>query len=252
MQHRGALCHSSGPCACTSKGCALPPPSQPHLQLQHPCLAAPVLLSQPWWWEAGKLLQPRCSVLAWTGAVASSSSGFHMARHRCSLGCWEIPAGLRDGWDHERRPLRSRFIDLFFFLCSSYLHCKWATLEELEKDPRISQKIKRFRNKQAQMKHIFTEVRAERGKQLCPTPAHLSSVRWLSRPGAERCCWHLPAQARPAPGPKFRAGIGQTAVPALPELCRSSAIPGCCPEPSLGSLTDTVAMPRQQHGISSF
>uniref|UniRef100_A0A3B4C824 DNA helicase n=1 Tax=Pygocentrus nattereri TaxID=42514 RepID=A0A3B4C824_PYGNA len=39
----------------------------------------------------------------------------------------------------------------------SYLHCKWATLEELEKDPRIHQKIKRFRNKQAQMKHIFTE-----------------------------------------------------------------------------------------------
>uniref|UniRef100_A0A672SQR0 Chromodomain-helicase-DNA-binding protein 6-like n=1 Tax=Sinocyclocheilus grahami TaxID=75366 RepID=A0A672SQR0_SINGR len=39
----------------------------------------------------------------------------------------------------------------------SYLHCKWATLEELEKDPRIGQKIKRFRNKQAQMKHIFTE-----------------------------------------------------------------------------------------------
>uniref|UniRef100_A0A8C9L622 Chromodomain helicase DNA binding protein 6 n=1 Tax=Pavo cristatus TaxID=9049 RepID=A0A8C9L622_PAVCR len=46
---------------------------------------------------------------------------------------------------------------LIFSLCSSYLHCKWATLEELEKDPRISQKIKRFRNKQAQMKHIFTE-----------------------------------------------------------------------------------------------
>ncbi|XP_062400632.1 chromodomain-helicase-DNA-binding protein 6 isoform X4 [Sardina pilchardus] len=39
----------------------------------------------------------------------------------------------------------------------SYLHCKWATLEELEKDPRIHQKIKRFRNKQAQMKHIFSE-----------------------------------------------------------------------------------------------
>ncbi|KAI4878901.1 hypothetical protein NFI96_021724 [Prochilodus magdalenae] len=42
----------------------------------------------------------------------------------------------------------------------SYLHCKWATLEELEKDPRIHQKIKRFRNKQAQMKHIFTETGA--------------------------------------------------------------------------------------------
>ncbi|KAJ8260376.1 hypothetical protein GJAV_G00181410 [Gymnothorax javanicus] len=39
----------------------------------------------------------------------------------------------------------------------SYLHCKWATLEDLEKDPRIHQKIKRFRNKQAQLKHIFTE-----------------------------------------------------------------------------------------------
>ncbi|CAL9703990.1 unnamed protein product [Knipowitschia caucasica] len=39
----------------------------------------------------------------------------------------------------------------------SYMHCKWATLEELEKDPRIHQKIKRFRTKQAQTKHIFTE-----------------------------------------------------------------------------------------------
>ncbi|XP_068171397.1 chromodomain-helicase-DNA-binding protein 6 isoform X2 [Antennarius striatus] len=39
----------------------------------------------------------------------------------------------------------------------SFLHCKWATLEELEKDPRIHQKIKRFRTKQAQMKHLFTE-----------------------------------------------------------------------------------------------
>uniref|UniRef100_A0A8C7G3H4 Chromodomain helicase DNA binding protein 6 n=1 Tax=Oncorhynchus kisutch TaxID=8019 RepID=A0A8C7G3H4_ONCKI len=39
----------------------------------------------------------------------------------------------------------------------SYLHCKWATLEDLEKDPRIHQKIKRFRTKQAQMKHIFPD-----------------------------------------------------------------------------------------------
>uniref|UniRef100_A0AAR2L365 DNA helicase n=1 Tax=Pygocentrus nattereri TaxID=42514 RepID=A0AAR2L365_PYGNA len=46
--------------------------------------------------------------------------------------------------------------EVLWFLVS-YLHCKWATLEELEKDPRIHQKIKRFRNKQAQMKHIFTE-----------------------------------------------------------------------------------------------
>ncbi|XP_069508223.1 chromodomain-helicase-DNA-binding protein 6 isoform X2 [Ambystoma mexicanum] len=39
----------------------------------------------------------------------------------------------------------------------SYLHCRWVTMEELEKDPRIQQKIKRFRNKQTQMKHLFTE-----------------------------------------------------------------------------------------------
>ncbi|XP_057701605.1 chromodomain-helicase-DNA-binding protein 6 isoform X1 [Corythoichthys intestinalis] len=39
----------------------------------------------------------------------------------------------------------------------SYLHCKWATLDELEKDPRIHQKIKRFRTKRAQMKHLFSE-----------------------------------------------------------------------------------------------
>ncbi|XP_072100919.1 chromodomain-helicase-DNA-binding protein 6 isoform X1 [Mobula birostris] len=39
----------------------------------------------------------------------------------------------------------------------SYLHCKWATVEELQKDKRIHQKIKRFRAKQAQMKNLFVE-----------------------------------------------------------------------------------------------
>lgn len=39
----------------------------------------------------------------------------------------------------------------------SYLHCKWATLEELQRDKRIHQKIKRFRAKQAQMKNLFVE-----------------------------------------------------------------------------------------------
>uniref|UniRef100_A0A8C6UFG1 DNA helicase n=1 Tax=Neogobius melanostomus TaxID=47308 RepID=A0A8C6UFG1_9GOBI len=52
---------------------------------------------------------------------------------------------------HELLELR------YLFIPRSYLHCKWATLEELEKDPRIHQKIKRFRTKQAQMKHIFSE-----------------------------------------------------------------------------------------------
>jgi len=40
-------------------------------------------------------------------------------------------------------------------------------LEELEKDPRIQQKIKRFRNKQAQMKHIFTEVCLPKHAAVC-------------------------------------------------------------------------------------
>ncbi|XP_076018245.1 chromodomain-helicase-DNA-binding protein 8 isoform X3 [Genypterus blacodes] len=39
----------------------------------------------------------------------------------------------------------------------SYLHCEWATLEQLEKDKRIHQKIKRFKTKHAQMRHFFQE-----------------------------------------------------------------------------------------------
>ncbi|XP_069477199.1 chromodomain-helicase-DNA-binding protein 7 isoform X2 [Ambystoma mexicanum] len=36
----------------------------------------------------------------------------------------------------------------------SYLHCQWATVEELEKDKRIHQKIKRFKAKQGQTKFL--------------------------------------------------------------------------------------------------
>uniref|UniRef100_A0A671XZ82 Chromodomain helicase DNA binding protein 8 n=1 Tax=Sparus aurata TaxID=8175 RepID=A0A671XZ82_SPAAU len=39
----------------------------------------------------------------------------------------------------------------------SYLHCEWASLEQLEKDKRIHQKIKRFKTKHAQMRHLFQE-----------------------------------------------------------------------------------------------
>ncbi|XP_072357655.1 chromodomain-helicase-DNA-binding protein 8-like isoform X4 [Scyliorhinus torazame] len=39
----------------------------------------------------------------------------------------------------------------------SYLHCEWASLQQLEKDKRIHQKIKRFKAKMAQMRHIFHE-----------------------------------------------------------------------------------------------
>uniref|UniRef100_A0A8B9FEJ5 Chromodomain helicase DNA binding protein 6 n=1 Tax=Amazona collaria TaxID=241587 RepID=A0A8B9FEJ5_9PSIT len=71
-----------------------------------------------------------------------------------------LDVGLGDGASCRTHPGGLAFeMEEFYvkYRNFSYLHCKWATLEELEKDPRISQKIKRFRNKQAQMKHIFTE-----------------------------------------------------------------------------------------------
>lgn len=63
---------------------------------------------------------------------------------------------------------------------SSYLHCKWATLKELEKDPRIHQKIKRFRTKQAQMKHLFTEVTTPVAEAKAPYSAELHGLLVMS------------------------------------------------------------------------
>lgn len=49
-------------------------------------------------------------------------------------------------------------IKFLFLLLSSYLHCRWADLVELEKDKRIHQKVKRFKAKQ-QLNSFITEVR---------------------------------------------------------------------------------------------
>lgn len=129
--------------------------------------------------------QLQCSALA----MAFFSLGLHMARHELDV-LWVAGSFLLvylvDGVVAQGL-LWSCCVD-FFSLCSSYLHCKWATLEELEKDPRISQKIKRFRNKQAQMKHIFTEVRAECSAWLLSSPAQLGPVLWLSKP--QQCPEH--------------------------------------------------------------
>ncbi|XP_037549888.1 chromodomain-helicase-DNA-binding protein 9-like [Nematolebias whitei] len=43
----------------------------------------------------------------------------------------------------------------------SYLHCEWATEQQLEKDKRIQQKIKRFKMKQAQRALFFTDMEEE-------------------------------------------------------------------------------------------
>ncbi|XP_039510570.1 chromodomain-helicase-DNA-binding protein 8 isoform X1 [Pimephales promelas] len=39
----------------------------------------------------------------------------------------------------------------------SYMHCEWASLEQLERDKRIHQKMKRFKTKHAQMRNLFQE-----------------------------------------------------------------------------------------------
>ncbi|XP_028931704.1 chromodomain-helicase-DNA-binding protein 9 isoform X3 [Ornithorhynchus anatinus] len=43
----------------------------------------------------------------------------------------------------------------------SYLHCEWATEQQLLKDKRIQQKIKRFKLRQAQRAHFFADVEEE-------------------------------------------------------------------------------------------
>uniref|UniRef100_A0A8C5SHN0 DNA helicase n=1 Tax=Laticauda laticaudata TaxID=8630 RepID=A0A8C5SHN0_LATLA len=43
---------------------------------------------------------------------------------------------------------------IFLHSSSSYLHCQWASVEVLDKDRRIQQKIKRFKAKQAQNKFL--------------------------------------------------------------------------------------------------
>uniref|UniRef100_A0A672UZZ4 Chromodomain helicase DNA binding protein 6 n=1 Tax=Strigops habroptila TaxID=2489341 RepID=A0A672UZZ4_STRHB len=90
---------------------------------------------------AGRTSALSASTLAWQAEV-----GLHVGLGG-GASCRTHPGGL--AFEMEEFYVKYRNF--------SYLHCKWATLEELEKDPRISQKIKRFRNKQAQMKHIFTE-----------------------------------------------------------------------------------------------
>uniref|UniRef100_A0A8C7WLQ4 Chromodomain helicase DNA binding protein 7 n=1 Tax=Oncorhynchus mykiss TaxID=8022 RepID=A0A8C7WLQ4_ONCMY len=92
-------------------------------------------------------------------------------------------------------------------LCSSYLHCRWADLEELEKDKRIHQKVKRFRAKQA-LPTFVTEmddepfnpdyVEVDRVLDVSEStdengePVKLYLVKWCSLP-YEDITWELKA-----------------------------------------------------------
>ncbi|PIN97323.1 hypothetical protein AB205_0201340, partial [Aquarana catesbeiana] len=60
----------------------------------------------------------------------------------------------------------------------SYLHCEWATEQQLLKDKRIQQKIKRFKIRQAQRAHFFAD------------PVIYYLVKWCSLP-YEDSTWEL-------------------------------------------------------------
>lgn len=62
-------------------------------------------------------------------------------------------------FSNSNGPNQSIKLIQFHSFCSSYLHCEWASLEQLERDKRIHQKIKRFKTKHAQMSRLFQEVR---------------------------------------------------------------------------------------------
>uniref|UniRef100_A0A8C4UZD2 Chromodomain helicase DNA binding protein 6 n=1 Tax=Falco tinnunculus TaxID=100819 RepID=A0A8C4UZD2_FALTI len=97
---------------------------------------------------AGRTSALSASTLAWQAEVGLD----------VGLGYWGLLPPPRVSQGYQYQGLAFEMEEFYVkYRNFSYLHCKWATLEELEKDPRISQKIKRFRNKQAQMKHIFTE-----------------------------------------------------------------------------------------------
>uniref|UniRef100_A0A8C7CA96 Chromodomain helicase DNA binding protein 9 n=1 Tax=Oncorhynchus kisutch TaxID=8019 RepID=A0A8C7CA96_ONCKI len=73
----------------------------------------------------------------------------------------------------------------------SYLHCEWAVEQQLEKDKRIQQKIKRFKIKQAQRAHFFADVRPFHTSVcvfVCQVVYYL--VKWCSLP-YEDSTWEL-------------------------------------------------------------
>ncbi|KAK1878835.1 Chromodomain-helicase-DNA-binding protein 7 [Dissostichus eleginoides] len=91
---------------------------------------------------------------------------------------------------------------------NSYLHCRWADLEELEKDKRIHQKVKRFRAKQLLLNSFITEmddepfnpdyVEVDRVLDVSESPDEneetvtLYLVKWCSLP-YEDSTWELKA-----------------------------------------------------------
>uniref|UniRef100_A0A8C1E9U3 Chromodomain helicase DNA binding protein 8 n=1 Tax=Cyprinus carpio carpio TaxID=630221 RepID=A0A8C1E9U3_CYPCA len=91
----------------------------------------------------------------------------------------------------------------------SYMHCEWASLEQLERDKRIHQKLKRFKTKQAQMRNIFQEVRPYKFEirhtchVLFGSPVVYYLVKWGSLP-YEDATWELKEDVDEAKVEEFR------------------------------------------------
>uniref|UniRef100_A0A671LEZ5 Chromodomain-helicase-DNA-binding protein 8 n=1 Tax=Sinocyclocheilus anshuiensis TaxID=1608454 RepID=A0A671LEZ5_9TELE len=108
------------------------------------------------------------------------------------------------------------FLRMFIYdVSSSYMHCEWASLEQLERDKRIHQKLKRFKTKQAQMRNIFQEVRPYKFeiRQTCHVlfgsvshmalPVVYYLVKWCSLP-YEDATWELKEDVDEAKVEEFR------------------------------------------------
>uniref|UniRef100_A0A8C3REM3 Chromodomain helicase DNA binding protein 9 n=1 Tax=Cyanoderma ruficeps TaxID=181631 RepID=A0A8C3REM3_9PASS len=84
---------------------------------------------------------------------------------------------------------------------SSYLHCEWATEQQLLKDKRIQQKIKRFKVRKAQRAHFFadvirhinslyTKLKTDNIQNFLLQPVIYYLVKWCSLP-YEDSTWEL-------------------------------------------------------------
>ncbi|CAB1326039.1 unnamed protein product, partial [Coregonus sp. 'balchen'] len=109
------------------------------------------------------------------------------------------------------------------FKSFSYLHCRWADLEELEKDKRIHQKVKRFRAKQA-LATFVTEmddepfnpdyVEVDRVLDVSEStdengvPVNLYLVKWCSLP-YEDSTWELKADIDQAKIEEYEAVVAR-------------------------------------------
>uniref|UniRef100_A0A8B9CWZ7 Chromodomain helicase DNA binding protein 9 n=1 Tax=Anser brachyrhynchus TaxID=132585 RepID=A0A8B9CWZ7_9AVES len=87
------------------------------------------------------------------------------------------------------QPLQLFVVSKIYLGQYSYLHCEWATEQQLLKDKRIQQKIKRFKLRQAQRAHFFADV-TDNIQNFLLQPVIYYLVKWCSLP-YEDSTWEL-------------------------------------------------------------